>query len=121
MTVQYLFSSSEGDVLMTKNSGPRFSLNLRSPCLHHPEDYFQSIEAILDRVEVLVEKNKIAVSDRIGEMLIQRKASSLPRGERRNAGDGTKVNLRLAQHSQNRKGVLLNEIETMRFLNHRFS
>ena len=128
MMAQYLFSSSEGDVpLDDKTLDRAFLLN---PFEAHSfltlRDYFQSIERfILDRVEVLVEKSKTALSpDRIGEMLIrsEKHGTLYHVASVEILGDGTRIKFAVSTaFSEPRKGVLLNEYETMRFLNQHFS
>ena len=128
MTVQYLFSSSEGDVLLDEKTLDRaFLLN---PFEAHPfltlRDYFQSIERfILGRVEVLIEKSKTALSpNRIGEMLIrsEKHGTLYHVASVEITGDGTRIKFAVSTaFSEPRKGVLRNEYETMRFLNQHFS
>ena len=112
MMVQYLFSSSEGDVpLDDKTLDRAFLLN---PFEAHSfltlRDYFQSIERfILDRVEVLVEKSKTALSpDRIGEMLIrsEKHGTLYHVASVEIAGDGTKRKFAVSTaFSEPRKGT----------------
>ena len=128
MIVQYLFSSSEGDVPLDDTTLDRaFLLN---PFEAHPfltlRDYFQSIERfILGRVEVLIEKSKTALSpNRIGEMLIrsEKHGTLYHVASVEMTGDGTRIKFAVSTaFSEPRKGVLLNEYETMRFLNQHFS
>jgi hypothetical protein len=128
MRVQYLFSSSEGDVPLDDKTLDRAFL--LSPFEAHPfltlRDYFQSIEHfILDRVEDLGAKSKAALSpDRIGEILI--------RGEKHGTiyhvasveitGHGIRRKFAVSTaFSEPRMEDLLHEYETMRFLNQHFS
>ena len=116
MMVQYLFSSSEGDVLLDEKTLDRaFLLN---PFEAHPfltlRDYFQSIERfILDRVEVLVEKSKTALSpDRIGEILIrsEKHGTLYHVASVEITGDGTRSKFAVSTaFSEPRKEVLLHE------------
>jgi hypothetical protein len=128
MRIQYLFSSSEGDVpLDDKTLDRAFLLNpFEAHLFLTLRDYFQSIEHfILDRVEDLGTKSKAPLSpDPIGQILI--------RGEKHGtlyhvasveiAGDGTRRKFAFSTaFSEPRMEDLLHEYETMRFLNQHFS
>ena len=128
MRVQYLFSSSEGDVPLDDKTLDRAFL--LSPFEAHPfltlRDYFQSIEHfILDRVEDLGTKSKAPLSPvPIGQILI--------RGEKHGtlyhvasveiAGEGTRRKFAFGTaFSEPKREGLLHEFDTMRFLNQHFS
>jgi hypothetical protein len=127
MRVEYLFSSSEGDVLLAEKTLDRaFLLN---PFEAHPfltlRDYFQSIERfILDRVEVLVEKSKTALSpDRIGEMLIrsEKHGTLYQVASVEITGHGSRRKFAVSTaFSETRRKLLLHENETMTYLNELF-
>jgi hypothetical protein len=128
MRIQYLFSSSEGDVPLDHKTLDRAFL--LSPFEAHPfltlREYFQSIERfILDRVEDLGAKSKAALSpDRIGEILIrsEKHGTLYHVASVEIAGDGTRRKVAISTaFSEPRMGDLLHEYETMRFLNQHFS
>ena len=128
MMVQYLFSSSEGDVPLDEKTLDRaFLLN---PFEAHPfltlRDYFQSIERfILDRLEGLGTKSKAPLSpDRIGQILIrsEKHGTLYHVASVEVVGDGNRRKFAISTaFSEPRRELLLREFETMSFLNQRFS
>ena len=128
MRIQYLFSSSEGDVpLDDKTLDRAFLLNpFEAHLFLTLRDYFQSIERfILDRVEDLGAKSKAALSpDRISEILIrsEKHGTLYHVASVEIAGDGTRRKVAISTaFSEPRMEDLLHEYETMRFLNQHFS
>lgn len=128
MMVQYLFSSSEGDVPLDEETLNRpFLLN---PFEAHPfltlRDYFQCIERfIVDRVEDLAEKSGASLTaDRIDDMLIrsEKHGTLYHVASIEIAGHGTRKKFAInTAFSETRRKLLLRECETMSFLYQRFS
>ena len=128
MTVQYLFSSSEGDVLLDEKTLDRaFLLN---PFEAHPfltlRDYFQSIERFfLNHLEDLGKKCNASLSpDRTDEILIrsEKHGTLYHVASVEITGHGTRRKFAVSTaFSGPRKELLLREYETMRFLNQHFS
>jgi hypothetical protein len=118
MRVKYLFSSSEGDVLLDeKTLGRSFLLN---PFEAHPfltlRDYFQGIERFIlgsplapgSVDEILIRSEKHGTLYHVASVEIT------------SSGERKKVAISTA-FSEPRKEMLLREYETMRFLNQQFS
>jgi hypothetical protein len=118
MMVKYLFSSSEGDVLLEEETLNRaFLLN---PFDEHPfltlRDYFQSIERfILD---------SLLFPDPIDQMLIrsEKHGTLYHVASVEITGHGARKKFAVSTaFTEPRKGLLLREYETMRYLNEQFS
>jgi hypothetical protein len=118
MMVKYLFSSSEGDVLLEEETLNRaFLLN---PFDEHPfltlRDYFQSIERfILD---------SLLFPDPIDQMLIrsEKHGTLYHVASVEITGHGARKKFAVSTaFTEPKKGLLLREYETMRYLNEQFS
>ena len=128
MRVQYLFSSSEGDVPLEEKTLDRaFLLN---PFEAHPfltlRDYFQCIQRfIMDRVEVLAQKGSSSLTaDRIDEILIrsEKHGTLYHVASVEITGHDTRRKFAISTaFSKPRRALLLHEVATMEFLNQHFS
>jgi hypothetical protein len=118
MTVQYLFSSSEGDVLLDEKTLNRaFLLN---PFEEHPfltlRDYFQSIERFILEASLF--------PDPIERMLIrsEKHGTLYHVASVEITGQGSTKKFAVSSaFGEKRKGLLLREYETMKHLNEKFS
>jgi len=128
MMVQYLFSSSEGDVPLDEKTLDRAFL--LDPFEAHPfltlRDYFKCIQRfIMDRVEVLAQKSIASLTaDRIDEILIrsEKHGTLYHVASVEITGHDTRRKFAISTaFSKPRRALLLHEVATMKFLNQHFS
>jgi len=128
MMVQYLFSSSEGDVPLDEKTLDRAFL--LDPFEAHPfltlRDYFKCIQRfIMDRVEVLAQKSIASLTaDRIDEILIrsEKHGTLYYVASVEITGHDTRRKFAISTaFSKPRRALLLHEVATMKFLNQHFS
>jgi hypothetical protein len=127
MMVQYLFSSSEGDVPLDEKTLDRAFL--LDPFEAHPfltlRDYFKCIQRfIMDRVEVLSQKSIASLTaDRIDEILIrsEKHGTLYHVASVEITGHDTRRKFAISTaFSKPRRALLLHEVATIKFLNQHF-